>query len=164
MTAAPRPDFLRPQRGTAPLAWAACAVALLVLAVAGIEARDAWSARQVVGRIAAEPPPQPLKKADDTAQRALRQARARLDRPWQAAFSAIEQIETPGVAWLVLDIGERGALRLQGLAPDAPTALAAAETLRRQGAWREVVLGRLDAAPGGLQRFELVGSATDDTR
>ncbi|MFA6262767.1 MAG: hypothetical protein WC760_15010 [Bacteroidia bacterium] len=164
MTATPQPDFLRPQRGTSSLAWVACAVALLVLAVAAVDAHDAWSARDAALLASARPPLQTPKKVDSAAQRALRQARARLDRPWQAAFGAIEQIDAPGVSWLVLDVGERGALRLEGLAPDAPVALAAAEMLRRQGAWREVVLGRLDGAPGGLQRFELVGAAMDGTR
>jgi hypothetical protein len=46
----PRPDFLHPVTRPGVLAWAWCATGLLVLAVAGLDARSAWVDQQASAR------------------------------------------------------------------------------------------------------------------
>ena len=90
------------------------------------------------------------------AQRALR----RLAQPWADVWAASEAASVPGITWLALAHGETGSLRLNGLAPDAGTALQAAQALRLHhppaggSRWQGVLLSSLEAAPEG-QRFEL---------
>jgi hypothetical protein len=138
------------------------AVASCVLLVAGMDVTDAWQAR---AQAFAVPPIKPIKAAppgvDGADVRAVRVAIAQLDRPWEAAFSAIESVPVEGIAWLVLDVGERGVLRLEGQAPDAATALAAMAALRGRAPWREVLLEHLDQADAGPLRFALVASPAD---
>lgn len=151
----PQPDFLRPTRGASTWVWLALGLALLVLADAAHDATLAWQERQSALAIEAPPAPPPPPKPDAEVQRALRRAHAQLERPWPAAFAAVEAIHRPGVKWLALDIGERGQLRLEGLAPDAAVAIAVAEALRGQAAWRDAVPGRIENTAEGPVRFEL---------
>jgi len=182
----PRPDFLRPARRPGRLAWAACATTLAVLAVAALEAHGAWAARQAAtgrlaraeraasatGPIAAAPPQRPSSAAGaaatatatataaDRRQADARQWLLRLARPWPAVWAAGEVAALDGIRWLGLDLGERGQLRLDGLAPDATQVLDAAQALRAQpqaggtAVWRDVVVARIDRTPEG-QRFEI---------
>lgn len=157
----PQPDFLRPARGPHPLAWVACITALAVLGVASVDAWQAWQEQAaplpaVAVRTAAPATPS---RADVEARRSLQQAVLRLERPWPAAFEALEAVDTPGVAWLALEIGDGGRLRLQGQAADAGAAIRAADALRRQGPWRDALLGRMDAAAGAALRFEITAEA-----
>jgi hypothetical protein len=92
---------------------------------------------------------------DTPARRATQQALTQLQRPWPQALAAVESVQVAGVSWLALDVSEQGSLRLEGLAPDAASALAAAEALRADPMWREVLLARMDTAPTGGQRFAL---------
>ncbi len=154
----PQPDFLRPVRGPHRLAWAACAAALLVLGVAGVDALQAYDARaeaQILATQRARPAARPAPKPDSPARRATRQALAQLQRPWPQALAAVESVQLPGVFWLSLEVGDQGSLRLEGQAPDAASALAAAEALRADPLWREVLLARMEAAATGGQRFAL---------
>jgi hypothetical protein len=154
----PLPDFLQPVRGPHRLAWLALATAALVLLAAALDAAQAWQARAdaarplpLPARKAAPPPARGSVEARLSVQRAL----ARLDRPWPATFQALEAVDVAGVNWLALEIGEGGAIRLEGSAPDSEAALAAARALRRQPGLREVVLGRIESPPAGALRFEL---------
>jgi Tfp pilus assembly protein PilN len=152
----PQPDFLRPVRGPHQLAWAACATALVVLGLASVDALQAFDARDQAQALATQRtrPVVRARPAPDTpAQRAKQQALAQLQRPWPQALAALESVQVPGVSWLALDVGEQGTLQLEGLAPDAASALAAAEALRAAPIWRAVLLARMDAAPSGGQRF-----------
>lgn len=154
----PQPDFLHPVRGPHRLAWAACAVALLVLCVAAVDALSAFEARtqaQAVATQRARPVARAQPAPDTPARRAKLQALAELQRPWAQALEAVESVQVAGVSWLSLDVGEQGTLRLEGLAPDAASALAAAEALRADPMWREVLMARMDAQPSGAQRFAL---------
>ncbi len=161
------PDFLRPTRRPHRLAWASCGTALLVLGVAALEARDAAEALAQAERAATRPlepvPPgaPPAPPADPAAQRALDEALRRLERPWPASFHGIENIQARGLAWLSLRIDERGTLHLEGRAPDTVTALAAAQLLRRQPGWHDVVLGRMESTPEGVQAFEISAAWTE---
>lgn len=160
--AGPRPDFLRPCRGPHPLAGVALAAALLVLAVAALDAWQAHGSRQTAQErldtaqaMAARKPARAA--VDSPQQRAEREALAQLQRPWPRVFESVESVRVDGVAWLALEAGEQGALRLEGQAPDSAAALAAAEGLRRHTHWREVLVARLDAtAVPGAVRFSLV--------
>lgn len=83
----------------------------------------------------------------------------RLAHPWPQVWAASEAASVSGVAWLGLEHGERGTLRLAGLAADAGAAFGAAQALREAtgsgGArWRDVVLTRIEKVPDGLH-FEL---------
>jgi hypothetical protein len=154
----PQPDFLRPVRGPHRLAWAACAVALLVLGLAAVDALQAYDARSKAQALAtqrARPVARTAPAPDTPTHSATRQALALLERPWPQALAAVENVQVAGVSWLALDVGEQGMLRLEGLAPDTASALAAAEALRADPMWREVLLARMDAAPTGGQRFAL---------
>lgn len=157
----PQPDFLRPVRGPHPLAWLACATAFAVLGVAALDAWDAWQGQPTPAMPVATPARStPPSQADSEARRSLTQAAARLERPWSRSFSALDTMDTPGVAWLALEIGDGGRLRLQGQAPDTRAAMAAAESLRRSDVWRDALLGRMEAAPGGgALRFEISAEA-----
>lgn len=164
----PQPDFLQPVRAPHPLARVACAAALLVLAVAAMEAWQAHAAlAQAQARVQAQASqrgpaqPRPAPPADTPEKRAVRQALAQLQRPWSQVVAAVENVQVPGVAWLALDIGEKGALRLEGAAPDAASALAAAAALRADPLWREVLVARIDAAPAGGWRFALVATPVE---
>jgi hypothetical protein len=155
----PQPDFLRPVRGPHRLAWAGCAVALLVL---GLAATDAWQAHdaltraQALAALRARPPARPwAPPADTPTRKATRAALAALQRPWAQVVAAVERVQLPGVSWLALEVGEQGTLRLEGVAPDVNSALAAAQALRDDPLWREVLLARMDVAPNGGQRFAL---------
>lgn len=162
----PQPDFLRPVRRAGRLAWAACFTALAVLAVSALEAEQAWDDRsealeQTAPR-AARAPRLPAaasaatgSRPDEARQRALLQASERLGRPWAAALRAVEASTPRGVAWLGLEIDEAGTLRLEGLAPDAATALAATRLMQARPAWRDVVLGRTELGAGTSLRFEI---------
>lgn len=158
----PQPDFLRPMRRPHRLAWTACATALLVLALAGRDALQAWQA--LAQAQVPAPEPQPVMVAAPSAaqastERAMQTALARLDRPWAAAFRSIETVHAPGLAWLSLGIDEAGALHLEGQVPDTASALAVARLLRRQAPWRDVVLGRTERTAGGPLQFEIHAAA-----
>lgn len=148
------PDFLRPEPRPGLLAWAWLATAVLVLAGAGWEAREAWALQAqvetlAVPRVAARPvPPVP---AADPAEAELTQ---RLQHPWQAVFLASE---TPAahLRWQVLDHTAGGELRLQGLADDPAPVQRVAASLRRQAVWQQVLVSRLETQPEG-QSFEIV--------
>lgn len=166
----PQPDFLRPVRRPGRLAWAACASALLVLAVAALHNHQAWQdralslhrladAQQRINQRPAALRPAESRSTDN------RQAEAgrwltRLAHPWPAIWSASEAASVGGISWLGLAYGERGSLQLDGQALDAGAALAAAQALRDQrhagsAMWRDVALTRIEKTPDG-QRFEIV--------
>lgn len=158
------PDFLRPVRGPHRLAWAALAAALLVLATAALDAREAWQSRaaaQAEARAAehavdaAAQPRASARPADAERDRGRRRAAARLARPWPALFTSVEGVQAPGVAWLALEVSDSGSLRLEGQAPDAATALAAAETMKHDALWAEVLVSRIEkaATDGAPPRF-----------
>ncbi len=205
MTTTPQPDFLRPARGRGLLPWLACATALLVLALAGLDAQHARQQRDdaAAGRLRAGAPPTPAAAAprvatsattsaaggrpaqvgqaapaapaaqaapaaaaaqSNPAQRALQQAAQRLARPWAAAFAALDAIDSTGIVWLGLNVGEGGSLRLQGQAGDSRAPMAAAAALRRQGPWPDALPGRIDNAADGANasgslRFEISAEA-----
>ena len=166
----PQPDFLRPVRQPGWLAWAACASALLVLAVAALDSHQAWldragSLARLAGaqqRIKQRPAAQRPAEARSTDNRPAEARRwlTRLAHPWPVIWSASEVASVGGISWLGLAHSERGLLQLDGQALDAGAALAAAMALRDQrhkGAalWRDVVLTRIEKTPDG-QRFEIV--------
>jgi len=161
------PDFLRPTRRPHRLAWASCGTALLVLGVAALDALGAaealaqaeHAATHAEAPVPPSAPPAPL--ADPAAQRGLDEALHRLERPWPASFQGIENIQARGLAWLALRIDEKGTLHLEGQAPDTVAALAAAQLLRRQPGWRDVVLGRMESTPEGVQAFEISAAWTE---
>lgn len=164
------PDFLRPVRGPHRLAWAALAVAALVLGVAALDAYGAWQTRAqaqaeaaAAERTLAGAARPAARPADTERVRGLRRVAARLARPWPALFSSIEGVQLPGVAWLALEVSDSGSLRLEGQAPDAATALAAAEAMKRDPLWSEVLVARIEkgSAEGAAPRFVI--SATPRT-
>lgn len=165
----PQPDFLHPTRRAGWLPWAWCATGLLVLAAAGLEAADAWRQRQdAQGRLARalQPAPRPSAPLPDAVEARGDAAAARwlqrLAQPWPLVFGAAEVAAVDGVAFTGLSFDAQGALRLEGQADDAGSALAAAQALRShddegRAAWQGVMLSRLDSLPGpGGQRFEIV--------
>jgi Tfp pilus assembly protein PilN len=161
MSHSPQPDFLRPVRRPHALAWAACATALLVLLTSGLDAlqaRQALTDAQDALRAAQAPPPRPPAPVDTPARKAVRQLRVDLDKPWEDALVSIESAVVPGVSWLALDINERGQLRLEGLASDTGAALAAADALRHQAAWSDVLMASVDKPSAGKLRFALTAS------
>jgi hypothetical protein len=155
----PQPDFLQPLRKPHRLAWVSLGVAVGVLGLAAFDALQAWQARGQVQVLAApRATVRPTAAPAETARlRATRQALDGLNRPWPDAFNAIETVRVPGLTWLVLDIGERGQLRLEGLAPDAESAIAAAEVLRHRHPFGDVLLERMDKAGDVGLRFVLLG-------
>ena len=164
------PDFLRPVRGPHRLAWAALAVAVLVLGVAALDAWGAWQARAqaqaeatAAERALAGPARPAARPAGTERERGVRRVAARLARPWPALFSSIEGVQLPGVAWLALEVSDSGSLRLEGQAPDAATALAAAEVMKRDPLWSDVLVSRIEkgTAAGAAPRFVI--SATPRT-
>lgn len=160
----PQPDFMHPVRRPHRLAWWACAAAMLVLAVAAAEAwqaHDALARAQALAAQRAKPLPRPAPPGDTPARRATQQALAQLQRPWPGLVASLESVQVPGVSWLMLDVGEKGNLRLEGQASDASSALAAAGLLRTDPLWREVLVARIDTAPDGGQRFALVATPAE---
>lgn len=164
--ALPQPDFLRPTRRTGLLPWLGCATGLLVLALAAADAAEAWARREAARDLLArqaQAAPLPRPPAPDAA-RERRDAQAsrwlqRLATPWPLVFAAAEAAAVDGVAFTGLGFDAQGQLRLEGQAPDAATALAAAAALRGQTlddlpAWPAVTMTRLDSQPAGL-RFEI---------
>ncbi len=162
----PEPDFLRPVRRPGRLAWAACATGVLVLAVAVLDSQQAWQdrARALNGLALARQPSAPPLAASTPAVRPgggdARHWQQRLASPWAAVWLAGEAASAGGISWLGLAHSERGLLQLDGLAPDAGAALAAAQALRDQrdagsALWRDVLLTRIEKTPEG-ERFELV--------
>ena len=133
-----------------------------MLAVAALEAlqtHQALAAAQTAPPSPRRPAP-PLPTQGDVEQsRALQQALDRLGRRWPAAFTSIEAIRLPGLAWLAVGIDDNGALLLQGQAPDAATAFAAARLLRQQPAWSSVLLGSLERPTAGPLQFEIRAAA-----
>ena len=164
MTASPQPDFLRPARGPHPLAWAACAASLVVLAVALL---DAWQARSALTQVQAlasrraQPPARPASAPESAQARATREALVRLGRPWPAVVASVESVQVGGVAWLALEVTETGALRLDGQVPEMNGALAAAQALREDTRWRQVLLDRVEMAAKDGQRFTLVATPAE---
>jgi hypothetical protein len=148
------------------LARVGCGVALLVL---GLAAVDAWQARAEWLAARDEPERRPSARlladgprvVDSAERRAVRQTLAQLSRPWPEAMAGVEAVDVVGVAWLALDVGENGQVRMEGQAPDPAAALAAADALRRQGRWREVLVSRMEKSPDGLLRFALVADPAE---
>lgn len=166
----PQPDFLRPVRQPGRLAWAACATALSVLAVAALHSHQAWQDRalalerlagaqqRIHQRPAAQRPAET--RSTDNRQAEARRWLTRLAQPWPAIWSASEAASVGGISWLGLAHAERGSLQLDGQALDVGAALATAQALRDQrhagsAMWRDVVLTRIEKTPDG-QRFEIV--------
>ena len=151
-------DFLQPLPRPSALAWAGLAVSLLVLAVAGFDAREAWQARSearaaglAVMTRAAVPALVPG-VALSPAQAALRQ---RLAHPWREVFQASELPAAGGLAWLTLEHQIGGDLRLQGVAPAGEPVQRAAAALRSRASWQQVLVSRLEVEGDGLS-FEIV--------
>lgn len=95
-------------------------------------------------------------------ERSLREAQARLQRPWSAVFASVEGIGVAGIAWLSLEVSENGNLRLEGSAPDTAAALLVAQRLRRDPLWREVTLGRIaNGTRPGEVRMEISAVASE---
>jgi hypothetical protein len=167
-TGDPHPDFLRPDRAVPPLAWAAAATALAVLAASGWDGINAWQQRAdaaqhlaaAQARWPATAPatagPAATEQADaataataagprtappDGAEAAERQ---RLAYPWPLVWQAAEAATVPGVTWLGLSHQAGQTLALEGRATTADAALAATGALRQQPGWQRVLLGRLD--------------------
>ncbi len=88
-------------------------------------------------------------------ERLARQQQASLQRPWGPAFAALDAAALPGVQWQALQTTEQGAWRLQGQAPDTATALAAAQALRQQPVWAQVLPGRIERQAEAGVSFEL---------
>ncbi|MEK8050047.1 hypothetical protein AACH10_07345 [Ideonella sp. DXS22W] len=176
----PQPDFLRPQRRASLLPWAWCATGALVLAATLPDALAAWTQRRDaedrLARLAQAPAAaaaasRPVPTADtartprDTPTRRWRQA---LHMPWSEVFLAAEAAAVDGVVFTGLQADGQGPLRLEGQAPDAAAALAAAAALRAQGedaapVWASVTLSRLDTLTGPAAagpRFEIVARRT----
>ena len=167
----PRPDFLQPEARPGVLAWAWCATGLMVLAVAGLDARSAWVDQQASARqwaVAARPAsPQPPASGDRiAAEKRAQEARRwlqRLAHPWADAWLAGElagQAVQGRLAWLNLEHDLTGQLRLAGWADDAASAQAAAAALRRQmhdgvPSWAAVRVASVERSNEG-QRFEIV--------
>jgi hypothetical protein len=162
----PQPDFLHPVRGPHRLAWLACGTALLVLAMAALDAGQAWSAREAAqGQLAAplagngvKPQTKPvaaLTPAQQQTRQSLQKASSSLDRPWPQVFYALENINTNGLAWLALNVAETGALRLEGQSTETQAVMDAAASMRGEPALREVLAARIDNAQGGVLRFEI---------
>lgn len=151
-------DFLQPLPRTSALAWAWLAVSLLVLGVAGLDARAAWLARseaQAEGRALVERAAAPRlvqAVAQSPAEAALRQ---RLAHPWREVFLASELPAAGGLAWLTLEHQIGGDLRLQGVAPAGEPVQRAAASLRARAAWQQVLVSRLEVEGEG-RSFEIV--------
>lgn len=150
----PAPDFLRPLPRRSPIAWIVAGASLAALGVSALEgvtlrqqAQSGSSATVVADA------PEDAAPLDPPA---LAEARERLARPWPGLLEAVEAIDVPGLEWTSLDLNERGELRLEGTVRDAPSALAAAESLRRSRLWHDVVLGRVVVSDDAATRFELL--------
>ena len=161
----PQPDFLRPARRPQRLVWAALVVTVgAALSLAALDARDQALERETALRKKpAAKTAQAQPQRDDKADRAAARDLARLQRPWDQRLVAVEQLQQPGLAWLLLDIGQQGLLRLEGTVRNAASANAAAAALRSGGAvWQAVLLQRVEAAADAPPRFEINASATPD--
>ena len=136
-----------------------------MLAVAGLDAHDAWRQRGqalahlAASRAAALPPRPPAPPPGQLARQA--EARRLLDQlalPWPEVWGAAEQA-AEGIHWLAMAHGLSSGLRLTGLAATPELAQAAAQALRGQQLqdrplWQGVALTAMERAPEGL-RFEL---------
>lgn len=158
----PAPDFLRPVRGTPVLAWAFVALAGGVLALAVLEAVDAWQARDTLRDTvqALQAPPRRAAAADAVPPAVA----ALLGAPWGARIAAIESASAPGLAWLSMELAQDGELRLVGTGAPGAGALPTAERLRASGAWASVLVVRAEYAADGQERFEIRASPKDAGR
>jgi hypothetical protein len=148
------PDFLRPEQRPGLLAWAWLVTAALVLGLAGLEARAALALGVQVEALALPSTPNRPEPEVADINPAERELRQRMAYPWQAVFIASETPAT-GLRWQVLEHAAGGELRLQGLASDPAPVQRVASDLRRQPAWQQVLVSRLEAQPEGLS-FEIV--------
>jgi hypothetical protein len=154
-------DFMNPVPRAGALAWAWLATCAAVLTVAGLEAHAAWQARDEArahsaavaltapvaagtARADATAPRQAATPAEREAQ-SLRELQARRSHPWGAVFAATELPAVAGLRWLSMEHGTSGELRLQGLAPEPGAVQRAADTLRAQAPWQQVLVARLEA-------------------
>lgn len=159
------PDFLpRPARPPG-LAWAWCACAVLVFALAADEGLALAAAREDLARqlerarAAATPlrPAAPVAAPRREAVLAARRVAARLGHPWRTVFEDAEAAAAPGVRWLRLEHdAERGDLRLAATAPNRDAVRATLDRLGSTAGWDEVMLLRLEEdARSAVLRFEL---------
>ena len=171
----PRPEFLHPVARPGVLAWAWCATGLLVLAVAGLEARSAWVDQQASAQrlaLAARPASpvvaaSPDRLAADKRALEARRWQQRLAHPWPDVWLAAEQASQAvhgRLAWLSLEHDNTGPLRLAGWADEAATAQQAAAALRQQTRdaaprWAAVRVASVERSSDG-QRFEIVAQLT----
>jgi hypothetical protein len=106
-------------------------------------------ANQRLARVAPErgrSPSPGAARAELDAMRAAQRVAARLDHPWGQILASIEAETPPGLHWLMFEHdSERPELRLEGLAPDAATALQLVDMLAARPGWSEVALSRLQA-------------------
>jgi hypothetical protein len=167
-TGDPQPDFLRPDRAVPPLAWAAAATALAVLAASGWDGANGWQQRaDAVQHLAAAQARWPVTAPATAGPAVTEQANAataataagprtappdgaeaaerqRLAYPWPLVWQAAEAATVPGVTWLGLSHQAGQTLALEGRASTADAALAATGALRQLPGWQRVLLGRLD--------------------
>jgi hypothetical protein len=161
--AAPAPDLLDPRPAPA-LAWVAAGAAVLALVAAAADTLQARAELQVAtdATVAQAAP------AEAAPAPGLLALQAALGRPWPRIFAAAEAASLPGVRWLVMDQGG-GDLRLEGLAPDADTALKVATALAAQPGVQNAVVSRVLAVEGdgtgaGGVRFELLADLAGPMR
>jgi len=171
----PRPDFLAPRTVVSARVWLVGAASVAVLLTAALEfmsLRDQtageterlalWErASSTSQRTAAVQQRQRGGNAADTAPlRLAHQWSQHLRHRWPEVFEAVESSTRGGVQWLSLaHDSEQPDVRLEGLSPDAATALAMVDTLATRPGWSGVVLTRLSVPEGttgisGL-RFEI---------
>ncbi|MFN7725891.1 MAG: hypothetical protein ACK5QH_12560 [Rubrivivax sp.] len=158
-------NFLQPTRGVHRLAWWMAGAALLALGTAALDAALAWQALQsaqakaspvATQAQAGQPAPRPVARPTAVAPAGpAERPQAPLQRPWGAAFAALDAVALPGVQWQSLQTTDQGQWRLQGLAPDTATALAAAQALRQQPVWAQVQPGRIERQADAGVQFEL---------
>lgn len=164
----PAPDFLVTRERPSAVAWAAMAAATLLAATAGLDAWQAWTDRdravqareqaEAASRHRTQRAPATRTSAVDRTERtaALQRVSARLDHPWREVFLSTEAASGAGIAWLALEHGDGGRLRLEGTAVDVAGALRAARALQGDALWRDVLVSRLERNTGDApQRFEL---------
>ena len=147
------PDFLAPMPRAGLLAWAWLATTVLVLGLAGWNARLAWQAGPAASSLAL--PAAPRVAATKTVAPVDQAQQLRLAHPWQQVFKASEVPLGAGLNWLSLEHQVDGDLRLHGVAVDAAAVQRVAAGLRAQPVWRQVLVSRLEVQPVGLS-FEIV--------
>jgi hypothetical protein len=169
------PDFLpaaargpRSAMGSAP-GWALASTGALVLALAALDAGQAWQSWQAARQAAAQAslPVHAANERRATARAvapsgaaanpsAQQQALARLAHPWPQLFESVEAATPSGGQWLRLEHRSSDALlRVAGTAPSMAEALRVASRIDAAPALAEAVLWRSDVAAGGAISFEL---------